>query len=79
MSTISCKQLLISTSIKNVGAFNIEGQRLFATDVVQTSPVFCCLQLQDINLGRGESDIAKKKQFSDIYANVYKKKNYLSS
>ena len=56
-------QTVTNTRIaKNVGAFNIEGQRLFASHVVQTSPAFCCLSIAGYKLWGGGSQILQKKE-----------------
>ena len=66
-------QTVTNTNIaKNVGAFNIEGQRLFASDVVQTSPAFCCLSIAGYKLGEGSQILQKKKQSSNVQIDLCK-------
>ena len=62
------RQTVTNTSIaKNVGAFNIEGQRLFASDVVQTSPAFCCLSIAGYKLWGGGSQILQKRNSLQMF------------
>ena len=61
-------QTVTNTSIaKNVGAFNIEGQRLFASDVVQTSPAFCCLSIAGYKLGEGGVRYCRKRNIIQMF------------
>ena len=69
ISTIYCKHLLVLP--KNVGAFNIEGQRLFASHVVQTSPAFCCLSIAGYKLWGGGSQILQKRNSLQISMQMY--------